>query len=322
MLRQLPTVTGDNVLVGTSTSDDAAVYKLSWDSALVLTVDFFPPIVDDPFNFGEISAANSLSDVYAMGGIPLVALNIVGFPSDLDKGILTEILKGGYSKAEEAGVLILGGHTVVDAEPKYGLAVTGTVNPGSQITNSGSKPGDVLILTKPIGTGIITTAGKQNKVSSDLISQGIEVMSRLNKSASEAMTHIGVNACSDVTGFGLLGHLREMVDGAGLHAEISLSKIPIIEGVMELIDRGIAPGGTLRNLESLEGHVNWAKGVSENSKILMSDAQTSGGLLISVPQTRATDLIKELENNGENQAKIIGMMTEHKKEKPNITVIP
>jgi len=322
VLRQLPTVTGDNVLVGTSTSDDAAVYKLSWDSALVLTVDFFPPIVDDPFNFGEISAANSLSDVYAMGGIPLVALNIVGFPSDLDKGILTEILKGGYSKAEEAGVLILGGHTVVDAEPKYGLAVTGTVNPGSQITNSGSKPGDVLILTKPIGTGIITTAGKQNKVSSDLISQGIEVMSRLNKSASEAMTHIGVNACSDVTGFGLLGHLREMVDGAGLHAEISLSKIPIIEGVMELIDRGIAPGGTLRNLESLEGHVNWAKGVSENSKILMSDAQTSGGLLISVPQTRATDLIKELENNGENQAKIIGMMTEHKKEKPNITVIP
>ena len=308
--------------MGTSTSDDAAVYKLSWDSALVLTVDFFPPIVDDPFNFGEISAANSLSDVYAMGGIPLVALNIVGFPSDLDKGILTEILKGGYSKAKEAGVLILGGHTVVDAEPKYGLAVTGTVNPGSQITNSGSKPGDALILTKPIGTGIITTAGKQNNISSDLISQGIEVMSRLNKSASEAMTHIGVNACSDVTGFGLLGHLREMVDGAGLDAEISLSKVPIIEGVMELIDRGIAPGGTLRNLESLEGHVNWVKGVPENSKILMSDAQTSGGLLISVPQTRATDLIKELENNGENQAKIIGTMTDLKKEKPNITVIP
>ena len=306
--------------MGTSTSDDAAVYKLSWDSALVLTVDFFPPIVDDPFNFGEISVANSLSDVYAMGGTPLVALNIVGFPSDLDKGILTEILKGGYSKAKEAGVLILGGHTVVDAEPKYGLAVTGTVNPGSQITNAGSKPGDVLILTKPIGTGKITTAGKQNKADHYLISEAIKIMSRLNKSASEAMTRIGVNACSDITGFGLLGHLREMAEGAKLDSEISVSNVPIIEGVMELIDRGIAPGGTLRNLESLEGHVSWEEGMSENSKILMSDAQTSGGLLISVPESRAADLIQELEKNGEHQSKAIGMMVERSEETVSIKV--
>ena len=301
--------------MGTSTSDDAAVYKLSWDSALVLTVDFFPPIVDDPFNFGEISVANSLSDVYAM-----VALNIVGFPSDLDKGILTEILKGGYSKAKEAGVLILGGHTVVDAEPKYGLAVTGTVNPGSQITNAGSKPGDVLILTKPIGTGIITTAGKQNKADHYLISEAIKIMSRLNKSASEAMTRIGVNACSDITGFGLLGHLREMAEGAKLDSEISVSNVPIIEGVMELINRGIAPGGTLRNLESLEGHVSWEEGMSENSKILMSDAQTSGGLLISVPESRAANLIQELAKNGEHQSKAIGTMVERSEEMVSIKV--
>ena len=306
--------------MGTSTSDDAAVYKLSWDSALVLTVDFFPPIVDDPFNFGEIAVANSLSDVYAMGGTPLVALNIVGFPSDLDKGILTEILKGGYSKAKEAGVLILGGHTVVDAEPKYGLAVTGTVNPGSQITNAGSKPGDILILTKPIGTGIITTAGKQNKADHYLISEAIKIMSRLNKSASEAMTRIGVNACSDITGFGLLGHLREMAEGAKLDSEISVSNVPVIEGVMELIDRGIAPGGTLRNLESLEGHVSWEEGMSENSKILMSDAQTSGGLLISVPESRAADLIQELEKNGEHQSKAIGTMVERSEEMVSIKV--
>jgi len=306
--------------VGTATSDDAAVYKLSEDSALVLTVDFFPPIVDDPFSFGEISVANSLSDVYAMGGTPLVALNIVGFPSDLDKDILATILKGGYSKAEEAGVFILGGHTLVDAEPKYGLAVTGIVTPGSQITNANSKPGDSLVLTKPIGTGIITTAGKQNLASTDLISQAIKVMSRLNRSAAKSMTHIGVNACSDVTGFGLLGHLREMVEGAGVDAEISLSKIPIIEGVMELIDRGIAPGGTLRNLDSLKDHVNWAKEVSESSKILLSDAQTSGGLLIAVPQSRSENLIKKLEEQGENDARIIGTIWEQKNEFPKITV--
>ena len=306
--------------MGTATSDDAAVYKLSRDMALVLTVDFFPPIVDDPFSFGEISVANSLSDVYAMGGTPLVALNIVGFPSDLSKDILVTILKGGYSKAREANVFILGGHTVIDAEPKYGLAVTGTVTPGCQITNAGSKPGDILILTKPIGTGVITTAGKQGVSPPDLISRAIKIMSHLNKSASEAMTQIGVNACSDVTGFGLLGHLREMVESAGVDAEITASKIPVIEGVMELIDQGIVPGGTLRNLDSLKDHVDWSKEISEHFKILLSDAQTSGGLLISVPQARVDSLVEKLNQKGEHDTRVIGTIRECKNERPKITV--
>jgi selenide,water dikinase len=299
-------MTHPNLLVGTKTSDDAAVYKLSEDLAVVLTVDFFPPIVDDPFIFGQIAAANSLSDVYAMGARPIAALNVVGFPSDLDMSILGEILKGGASKALEAGIVIAGGHSVVDAEPKYGLSVTGIVNPGSQTANSTSKPGDLLLLTKPIGTGIITTAGKQKKVGAEVLENTVTIMAALNKSASESMVSVGVNACTDVTGFGLLGHLREMMEGSGLGARIYKSKVPVIEGAVDLLKQGIVPGGTMRNLDSLKSTVWWDKEISENDKILLSDAQTSGGLLISVNPNKADKLQQSLSETGTLSNQIIG----------------
>ncbi len=302
----MPDMTHPNLLVGTKTSDDAAVYKLSDDLAVVLTVDFFPPIVDDPFIFGQIAAANSLSDVYAMGAKPIAALNVVGFPSDLDMSILGEILKGGASKALEAGIVIAGGHSVVDAEPKYGLSVTGIVNPGSQTANSTSKSGDLLLLTKPIGTGIITTAGKQEKVAAEVLENAVAIMAALNKSASESMISVGVNACSDVTGFGLLGHLREMMEGSGLGARIYKSKVPVIEGTTDLLEQGIAPGGTMRNLDSLKSTVLWDKEISENDKILLSDAQTSGGLLISVNPDKADKLQQSLSEAGTLSNQIIG----------------
>ena len=299
-----------NLLVGTSTSDDAAVYKINDDVAAVMTVDFFPPIVDDPFTFGEIAAANSLSDVYAMGAKAIAALNVVGFPSDLDMNILTKILQGGASKASEAGIVIAGGHTVVDNEPKYGLSVTGLVKPGMEVTNAGATVGNVLILTKPIGTGIITTAGKQGNVSESVLSEAIEVMSQLNKSASEAMIEVGVAACSDVTGFGLMGHLREMIEGSGVSANISVSDIPVIKGTHELIENGIAPGGTMRNLDSLSQVAQWENGVTENQKILLSDAQTSGGLLIAVDHEKSESLLDTLSLNGVQTISIIGDIIE------------
>ena len=294
------------LLVGTSTSDDAAVYRLSEDLAIVMTVDFFPPIVDDPFTFGEIAAANSLSDVYAMGAKPIAALNIVGFPSDLDMSILGEIMKGGASKALEAGIVIVGGHTVADAEPKYGLSVTGLVRPGEQITNAGAHPQDILIITKPIGTGIITTAGKQGIAPESVLSEAVSVMATLNRNAAESMIEIGVNACSDVTGFGLLGHLREMVEGAKVSAHLNLSKVPVIPGTLELLSKGIAPGGTERNLDSIMKVTTWDTEISDSDKLLLSDAQTSGGLLISVDQTKVNDLLGKLTANGVNDARIIG----------------
>lgn len=299
-----------DLLVGTSTSDDAAVYRLTDELAIVLTVDFFPPIVDDPFTFGEIAAANSLSDVYAMGAKPIAALNIVGFPADLDMGILSEILKGGASKALEAGIIIAGGHTVADAEPKYGLSVTGLVEPGKEVTNSGAKLGDSLILTKPIGTGIITTAGKQGTVPKSVHDEAIRIMSSLNREASEAMIESGANACSDITGFGLMGHLREMVEGAGVSAEIQLSKIPVIDGTFDLLCQGIAPGGTSRNLDSLHDSVEWSDGISENDKLLLCDAQTSGGLLISIQPSKVPNLLSSLVKRGVFNSKVIGTIIE------------
>ena len=294
------------LLVGTSTSDDAAVYRLSKDLAIVMTVDFFPPIVDDPFIFGEIAAANSLSDVYAMGAKPIAALNIVGFPSDLDMSILGEIMKGGASKALEAGIVIVGGHTVAAAEPKYGISVTGLIRPGEQVTNAGAQPEDILIITKPIGTGIITTAGKQGTAPESVMSEAINVMATLNRNAAESMMEIGVNACSDVTGFGLLGHLREMVEGARVSAHLNLSNVPVIPGTPDLLCKGIAPGGTERNLDSIMKVTTWDTEISDSDKLLLSDAQTSGGLLISVDRTKVNDLLGKLTANGVNGARIIG----------------
>ena len=302
----MPSFTDPNLLVGIAAGDDAAVYKMSGDMAVILTVDFFPPIVDDPFAFGQVAVANALSDVYAMGGKPLLALNIVAFPVDLPREILGRILKGGASKAREAGVLIVGGHTVDDKEPKYGLAVTGIIEPGLQVTNAGARVGDVLVLTKPIGTGIITTAGKQRQVRQKVLDQAVEVMETLNRASSEAMMRVGVNACSDITGFGLLGHLRGMVEGSKVGARVSFSEVPLLEGVQELIDEGIAPGGTRRNLESVDGLVKWHSTIDESTRLLLCDAQTSGGLLISVPVDKRDQLLKELEAAGVETRAVVG----------------
>ncbi len=289
-----------------NTGDDAAVYRMSDDTALIQTVDFFPPIVDDPYAFGQIAVANALSDVYAMGGEPLIALNIVGFPVALPKDILGSILIGGAHKAQEAGVLIVGGHTVDDEEPKYGLSVTGVVKPGDEVTNAGAQPGDKLVLTKPIGTGIITTAGKQGVAGHDIIASAVEIMSTLNRDAAHAMTSVGVNGCVDVTGFGLLGHLRGMTRASGVSATVELGAIPFIPGAQALAEEGVAPGGTHRNLESLEPDVTWDDSVTDIQKLLLADAQTSGGLLISVPDDSTGALIEALEHHGVQTHAVIG----------------
>ena len=297
-MKHLPPVAHPNLLVGADTGDDAAVYRMDDDTALIQTVDFFPPIVDDPYSFGQIAVANALSDVYAMGGKPLTALNVVGFPARLPKDILGRILVGGSDKAREAGVLIVGGHTVDDEEPKYGLAVTGVVRPGSEVTNAGATAGDDLVLTKPLGTGIITTAGKQGSASADTLARAVEVMGALNKAASEAMVEVGANACVDVTGFGFLGHLRGMTRASGVSARVSLGAIPFIEGAVALAESGVAPGGTHRNLQSLEGDVAWDGAISDVEKILLADAQTSGGLLISVRPNKTAALLAALNERG------------------------
>ena len=292
--------------MGISTGDDAAVYRLSDDLAIVQTLDFFPPIVDDAFAFGEIAVANALSDVYAMGGRPLLGLNIVGFPIDLSKDILVQILKGGASKAAEAGLLIVGGHTVDDKEPKYGMAVTGLVRPGLQVTNAGAKPGDLLVLTKPIGTGVVTTAGKQQKATPAVLENAVQTMSLLNHAASDAMTTVGVDACVDVTGFGLVGHLLGMLRASGVSARFSLDSVPVLEGVWELLGQGIAPGGTRRNLESAERDVSWDPAISDDARLLLCDAQTSGGLLMAVPPERQGALLDDLKTRGVEISAVVG----------------
>jgi selenide,water dikinase len=266
--------------------------------------------VDDPFTFGEIAAANALSDVYAMGGTPLIALNIVGFPVDLPKEILGRILSGGASKAAEAGVLIVGGHTVDDKEPKYGLAVTGAVQPGRQITNAGALAGDALVLTKPIGTGIITTAAKFQDVEPEVLEGAVETMRSLNHSASRAMVETGVHACTDVTGFGLLGHLHGMLKASNAGARITAGAVPQIDGAWELVQRGVSPGGTGRNLDSVDPVTAWGPGVDHAMKLLLSDAQTSGGLLISVAADRLDHLLRELASAGVEGAAVIGEVVE------------
>ena len=296
--------------MGAETGDDAAVYQINEDTALIATVDFFPPITDDPYEFGAIAAANSLSDVYAMGGRPLLALNVVGFPASLDKGILGRILQGGYAKAAEAECLIAGGHTVDDPEPKYGLSVIGVVTPGQQVSNAGAQPGDALVLSKPIGTGIITTAGKQGVVDPEVMAGAVATMAALNRPGAAAMARVGVNAATDITGFGLLGHLKSMVKGSGVAAEISLSAVPTLPGARELLAQGVAPGGTHRNVSSVADAVTWDAALSDADRLLLCDAQTSGGLLISVPAERAEALAAALREEGAPCAAIVGYITD------------
>jgi selenide,water dikinase len=306
VLRQLPVVRHPDLLVGTETGDDAAVYRLGEDCALIFTTDYFPPIVDDPYDYGQIAVANALSDVYAKGGRPLMALNLVNFPDDLSKDILVTILKGAYAKADEAGLLIVGGQTITDKEPKYGLAVVGLVKPGEQVINASAKPGDRLVLTKPIGTGIITTAHKRNAIPPAVLSEAVRQMATLNRGAAEAMQRIKVSACTDITGFGLLGHLRGMVEGSKVKATIHLSRVPLLSGVRELAAQGIAPGGSHRNLESVMDMVEWDAGISAVDRLLLADAQTSGGLLISVPASRLDKLVRELEKERVETIAVIG----------------
>ncbi len=304
MLRQLPEANHPDLLAGTG--EDAAVYRMDDDLALVSTIDFFPPIVDDPYSFGQIAAANALSDIYAMGGRPLFALNVVGFPVGLPKDILVSVLRGGADKAQEAGALVVGGHTVDDAEPKYGLAVTGVVRPGEQITSAGARVGDRLILTKGIGTGVITTAGKQQRVAPGVLDEAVAAMSTLNMAASEAMVEVGANACTDVTGFGLLGHLRIMLEASGVAASVRYEAVPILRGARELAEQGIAPGGTGRNTAAVSGVTSWPDGLDEVWTVLLCDAQTSGGLLISVDPERSGELAARLAEAGVETAADIG----------------
>ena len=299
-----------DLLVGTETGDDAAVYRLNDETALIVTVDFFPPITDDPYEYGAIAAANSLSDVYAMGGKPLIALNVVGFPAALDKSILGRTLQGGYAKAAEAECLIVGGHTVDDPEPKYGLSVIGVVAPGKQVSNANARPGDVLVLSKPIGTGIITTAGKQGVVPANVLAGAVATMAALNRPAAEAMMRVGVNAATDITGFGLLGHLQSMVQGSGVAAEVSLAGVPVLPGVRELLADGVAPGGTHRNVSSVAGTVTWSDALTDADRLLLCDAQTSGGLLMSVPADRADGLVAALQEAGAPCAAVVGKITD------------
>ena len=292
--------------MGSATGDDAAVYKMSESQALVVTVDFFPPIVDDPWFYGAISAANSISDIYAMGGKPFLALNIACFPSDLPIEILSEIQKGGQEKAAEAGVIIVGGHTINDEEPKYGMAVIGSLEPGKEVTKSGSKVGDKLILTKPIGTGLITTGGKQNVVNKLTMDKALESMSLLNKDASEAMMDVGVNYCTDITGFGLLGHMKDMMTSSGVTANIYSSKVPILDGSLELAKSNIFPDGTNRNIDYVADLVSWDPSLEDHMKLILCDPQTSGGLLISVDESKLELLIGQLGKSGNNISSVIG----------------
>ena len=313
VLHHLNKITDPNVLVGFNTADDAGVYKLSPDLALVQTVDYFPPVVDDPYDFGAIACANALSDIYAMGGKPISALNIVGFPTNiLPLQVLEDILKGGSDKAKEAGVSIIGGHTIKSKEPIYGMSVTGLIHPDRIVKNQGAKVGDWLILTKPLGIGIITTATKQKKASKKVERKVIEVMTFLNKSASEAMIETGVNACTDITGYGLLGHLWEMTSASGVGAEVYLSKVPVIEEAWDYVKKKTIPGGTLNNLKYIEDKVTWSDKISEEQKIILADAQTSGGLLICCSEDKKDRLLTLLKNKKVLNSNVIGRIIKDK----------
>ncbi len=295
-----------NILVGFDLSDDAGVYKLSHELALVQTVDFFTPIVDDPYVYGQIAAANSLSDVYAMGGKPITALAIACFSCSLDSEILVQILKGGEDKIKESNTALLGGHTVTDDEIKYGLSVTGVINPNKVVKNSESKPGDMLILTKSIGTGIITTAFKFDKITEDELKEAVTSMTLLNKSASEAMQEVGVNSCTDITGFGLLGHTMEMAQGSKVKMKIYSHMVPIMAGVLDLAEKDIVPGGAYSNMMYFEDGVEFKESVSKSMRIALFDPQTSGGLLISVPRERGDRLLELINSDINLRAEIIG----------------
>lgn len=311
LLQSLPPLTDPNVLVGVATRDDAAVYKLDAERALVLTTDFFTPIVDDPYEFGAIAAANALSDVYAMGARPISALNIVGFPDALlEPEVLAEILRGGAEKAKEAGIDVIGGHTIKSDEPIYGLSVTGLVHPDRVVTNAGARPGDLLVLTKPIGIGIVTTAAKNDQDSENAIREAVRLMSSLNRGACDAMLEAGAHAATDVTGFGLLGHLRNLAAASSLSATVWFDQVPVLKAAPRYAAAGIVPGGTVANRRFLASHVDYGDGIDEVAELVLSDAQTSGGLLVAVAADGVDALVRALGAHETATSSVVGCLHE------------
>jgi selenide,water dikinase len=307
VLRLLPASRHRDVIVGTETSDDAGVFRLRPDLAIVNTVDFFTPIVDDPYTFGQIAAANALSDVYAMGGEPTTALNIVGFPKGtLDIAVLADIIKGGAERVAAADAVLIGGHTIIDKELKYGLAVTGVIHPDHVIRNVGIQRGDALVLTKRLGTGIITTALKRRKAPPSSVRAAVASMIALNRAASRVMRRYPVHACSDVTGFGLLGHAYEMASGSGVTVRLESARLPLLPGAARLAEAGFLTGGCTRNREYLEDRIGVAASVRKPLVEVAFDPQTSGGLLIAVPARNADELVDDLRARGVADAAIVG----------------
>ena len=291
--------------------EDAGVYRLSDEMAIVQTVDFFTPVVDDPFTFGQIAAANSLSDIYAVGGRPLTAMNIACFPvQTMDISVLHEVLLGGIEKMREAGVVLVGGHTVDDPELKYGLSVTGTIHPQKVLRKEGARPGDRLILTKPLGTGIISTAIKGGMAGENAVETAVRSMSALNRKASEAMLEVGVNACTDITGFGLAGHAAEMIEGTGKGIILRAGSVPVLPEAREMAEMGMVPGGLHRNRDYRRSIVDIETGVDEFLAEVLFDPQTSGGLLISVSGDKASRLLEKLHLEGVEAAAVIGEVVE------------
>ncbi|MGH9049011.1 MAG: selenide, water dikinase SelD [Acidimicrobiia bacterium] len=311
LVRGLDAPADPDLLVGFDTADDAAVYRLRRDLAVVVTTDFFTPIVDDAYDWGRIAAANALSDVYAMGGTPLVALNLVAWPRvGLAFDLLARVLDGGADVVRVAGALVVGGHSIDDAEPKFGLAVVGTVDPERVLTNRGARAGDVLVLTKPVGLGVISTAVKRDAAPRALVDEAVRVMTTLNDGARDAALELGaaVHAATDVTGFGFLGHLREMLLASGLAAAIDAANVPVIDGVRDLLAVDTVAGGTRRNHTFVSDSVDWGA-LPEPEQLLLADAQTSGGLLIAVASERAGALVDALEARGTLAAATVGRTT-------------
>ena len=307
----LPLERHPNLLVGFESASDAGIYKLSDEVALVQSLDFFTPIVDDPYEFGQIAAANSMSDLYAMGARPVTALNIVCFPSkDLPKAMLGEILRGGIDKVHEAGAVVVGGHSVEDREPKYGLSVTGVVHPARYLTNAGARPGDRLVLTKPLGTGVLATALKAGLLQKPVIERMTAVMRQLNRAACEAMLETGVNACTDISGFGLGGHALEMADASGVQLVVEAHRVPLIQEALEFLNQGFIPEGDYEIRSFCTRKVAVEEGVPPGLRDMIFDAQTSGGLLISVPEDRCDALFDRLLQKGLVEIGVIGWAEE------------
>jgi selenide,water dikinase len=310
ILKHLPVPVDPDILVNIDTHDDAGVYRLSDELALVFTTDFFPPVCSDPYEFGQIAAANSISDIYAMGGTPLLALNIMMFPATgLPMEAYAEILKGGYDKAEEAGVRIIGGHTIDDQVPKYGLAVVGLVNPKELVTNAGAGKGDKLILTKPVGTGIIMAGHRLLMVADEELGEAKRFMKMLNKDGAAVMKRYNITGATDITGFGLAGHALKMARASGVSMKIDMRAVPLLGSTFKLVDEGCIPGTCFSNLGYAENFISFSEGMDYNLKMIAFDAQTSGGLLISVPSERAGDMISDLRSAGLSYSSIIGEVT-------------